>query len=419
MSPTLLAIGASIAAFWNQARNLFQKAISIVIRSERIPNSTATLFLEEVYPNCKKIGIGNFMYSTGQDFNSKGAPIDFLFCNKTSYLVFYKGFHPAIFSSKSYDTLTVTYIAGTFPILNILKKIGERKFSDSKPKERFYVARVSGAGPQNNSLKSSSASVDRPPAASTETDEDSFFGYFQSKDWVIGLGVDLNIFEFDRQIPKKNFYWHEAGRKIKNDVKYWLDSQSWYAERGIPWRRGCLLHGEPGSGKSKLITEICSDLNIPLRVFDISGMTNSEFVEFFTESPRGSVVLIEDIDAVFDGRENLVQKTRINNELMTFDCLINTLSGAKQTNGVYVFITTNNIEKLDSALIRSGRIDGKFEIPKLDDEGKRFIASNILKGFEYLIEETISNNKESTAADFENICIELAKNEYWKTKIAD
>lgn len=415
MSPTLIAIGASIAAFWSQARSIIQKLISIVIRSEELPFSLGVNFLREIHGDCKKFGIGNSRYSRNEDYDKTGSLIDFFYSNKGSYIILYKNFFPAIISSKNDFGLNILYIAGTFPLVKVLTKVGQDYSGNAqKPFSRFYISRIFGSG--------SAASI-APPETSGGSGlgklagpDSSFFSYHNAREWTKPLGIDYNIFNFERVEPKKNFYWHEEGRKIKADVKYWLDSKDWYLERGIVWRRGCLLHGAPGSGKSKLVSEICSQLDIPLRIFDVSSMQNNEFIEYFTNSPMGSVVLIEDIDSIFDGRTNILQETRINSELLTFDCLINALSGAKQTNGVYVFITTNNIKKLDPALIRSGRIDSKFQIPNLNEEGRRFIASNILKGFEYLINDVVESNPDSTAADFENICIELAKEEYWKNK---
>ena len=42
-------------------------------------------------------------------------------------------------------------------------------------------------------------------------------------------------------------------KKIFDDVTNWLSAEKWYAERGIPYRRGYLLHGPPGSGKTSYI----------------------------------------------------------------------------------------------------------------------------------------------------------------------
>ena len=40
--------------------------------------------------------------------------------------------------------------------------------------------------------------------------------------------------------------------RLLSDARDFMASERWYAERGIPWRRGYLLHGVPGSGKTSL-----------------------------------------------------------------------------------------------------------------------------------------------------------------------
>ena len=41
-------------------------------------------------------------------------------------------------------------------------------------------------------------------------------------------------------------------KRLMEDANEFLRSEQWYADRGIPWRRGYLLHGCPGSGKTSL-----------------------------------------------------------------------------------------------------------------------------------------------------------------------
>lgn len=210
MTPIIIAIGASIAAFWNQARGIFEKVISIFIRSEEINYKIALPFLERIYPDCKKIGVGNSCYNWGQDFDINGAPVDFLFYKKNSFFILYKNWHPAIISSKDYSSLTITYIAGTFPLLDILEDIGLKISSKINDKEKFSILRIFGEG---RPLQEKPLPEAKPTATTTVTGDDSFFSYFRSKEWVNGLGVDFKIFDFERKTPKKNFYWHETGKK--------------------------------------------------------------------------------------------------------------------------------------------------------------------------------------------------------------
>uniref|UniRef100_A0A915DCS1 Mitochondrial chaperone BCS1 n=1 Tax=Ditylenchus dipsaci TaxID=166011 RepID=A0A915DCS1_9BILA len=58
--------------------------------------------------------------------------------------------------------------------------------------------------------------------------------------------------------PKKekssllNHSGHKCARKLQQDFEEFVGSQKWYVDRGVPYRRGYLLHGPPGTGKSSL-----------------------------------------------------------------------------------------------------------------------------------------------------------------------
>lgn len=55
------------------------------------------------------------------------------------------------------------------------------------------------------------------------------------------------------------------------DAKDFLASEAWYAERGIPYRRGYLLYGVPGSGKTSLIHAIAGELSLDIYVVSLSA----------------------------------------------------------------------------------------------------------------------------------------------------
>ena len=59
------------------------------------------------------------------------------------------------------------------------------------------------------------------------------------------FGAPRNIRPFNSVILPNN-----KGKEILDDVSEFISSADWYLERGIPYRRGYLLHGPPGSGKS-------------------------------------------------------------------------------------------------------------------------------------------------------------------------
>ena len=58
---------------------------------------------------------------------------------------------------------------------------------------------------------------------------------------------------------------------IVADCKDFISSEEWYAERGIPYRRGYLLYGVPGSGKTSLIHALAGELGLDIYALSLSA----------------------------------------------------------------------------------------------------------------------------------------------------
>ncbi|KAM0335637.1 hypothetical protein ACHAQA_000686 [Verticillium albo-atrum] len=73
----------------------------------------------------------------------------------------------------------------------------------------------------------------------------------------------------------------------------------WYANRGIPLRRGYLFHGPPGTGKTSLSFALAGVFGLDIYVISLLEPTLSEedLGTLFSSLPRRCVVLLEDIDA--------------------------------------------------------------------------------------------------------------------------
>lgn len=144
---------------------------------------------------------------------------------------------------------------------------------------------------------------------------------------------------------------------IVNDVKRFLERDRWYAERGIPYRRGYLLHGAPGSGKSSFITALAGHLDFNICLLNLSerGLTDDKLNHLLSNAPDRSILLLEDVDAAFLGRQQAAEDGY--QASVTFSGLLNALDGVASGESRIIFMTTNHIEKLDPALIRPGRVD--------------------------------------------------------------
>ncbi|KIJ55841.1 hypothetical protein M422DRAFT_24346 [Sphaerobolus stellatus SS14] len=148
-----------------------------------------------------------------------------------------------------------------------------------------------------------------------------------------------------------------TAQKIMDDVKGFLKRRQWYADRGIPYRRGYLLHGPPGSGKSSFIQALAGSLSYDICILNLSerGLSDDKLNHLLSNAPERSIILIEDVDAAFNKR---VQTTEDGYQSsVTFSGFLNALDGVASGEERIIFMTTNRIEALDPALIRPGRID--------------------------------------------------------------
>lgn len=150
--------------------------------------------------------------------------------------------------------------------------------------------------------------------------------------------------------------------EILEDARAFLSKQgkARYRDREIPWRRGYLLHGPPGTGKSTLCRVIASELNLPIYELTLNSksLDDSGFVSAMTNLSKRAMVLIEDVDAAFVQR---VSGHGASGSNVSFSALLNGIDGIGASEGRLLFLTTNHRDKLDDALTRCGRVDREVE----------------------------------------------------------
>ncbi|KZV90312.1 P-loop containing nucleoside triphosphate hydrolase protein [Exidia glandulosa HHB12029] len=190
---------------------------------------------------------------------------------------------------------------------------------------------------------------------------------------------------------------------LLDDARDFMASEKWYRTAGVPHRRGYLLYGMPGTGKSSTIHALASELMLPIYSISLAtkGMDDSALQNLVAETPPECILSIEDIDCAFPeprSAEDLeeeeegfqqeraarrrarqedaeAQGAELPEEILdqmegamlpprtsdvTLSGLLNLIDGVWSEEGRLLFATTNHIEKLDPALIRPGRIDVKI-----------------------------------------------------------
>ncbi|KAI9459906.1 P-loop containing nucleoside triphosphate hydrolase protein [Lactarius psammicola] len=198
------------------------------------------------------------------------------------------------------------------------------------------------------------------------------------------------------------------------DAKDFLKSEKWYADRGIPFRRGYLLYGVPGSGKSSLIHALAGELMLDIYVVSLSSswINDSTLTTLMGRVPSRCIVLLEDLDAAFTrsvsrskdkekdkdkkksdsksdneeestssssgrSRRNRNKENLSDVNTLTLSGLLNALDGVAAAEGRILFATTNHLDQLDPALCRPGRMDVWIEFKN----ASKFQAEHLFRNF--------------------------------------
>ncbi|KAI1371540.1 P-loop containing nucleoside triphosphate hydrolase protein [Hypoxylon crocopeplum] len=179
--------------------------------------------------------------------------------------------------------------------------------------------------------------------------------------------------------------------QVLADINEYLhpDTPQWYADRGIPLRRGYLFHGPPGTGKTSLSFALAGIFGLDIHVISLlePTLTEEELGSLFASLPRRCIVLLEDIDtaglrrppsdSAKDEREAAALDTKKDWKVsdlakalkkhdqgeqqqkvgISLSGLLNAIDGVASHEGRVLIMTTNTPEQLDEALIRPGRVD--------------------------------------------------------------
>lgn len=227
-------------------------------------------------------------------------------------------------------------------------------------------------------------------------------------------------------------------RRMASDAAAWLADRQWYAERGIPWRRGYLLYGPPGSGKTSAARAMAADNRLPLVSVNLARFDDTTLAQAIATHVRPKapcVLLVDDLDATFHGRENVLPQPDLGMSLadalrpavaaagraasltgdsgdsgpaeanrragrLSFAGLLAAVDGAVPVEGVIWVFTVNDLAMVDPALGgthglstaclpvagdfvpsgRPGRVDRAVRFGPADPAAKRAIWATVVGG---------------------------------------
>ena len=167
----------------------------------------------------------------------------------------------------------------------------------------------------------------------------------------------------------------KAGEKegLVQDIEKFKAAQQRYRKLGVPYHRGYLFYGPPGSGKTSIVSALAGHFGISIYAINLTDFNDQSLLKAINDVPTKSLILFEDIDCMKTGKarpdeEGAAKEARAPNGSteaqdrlgVTLSGLLNVLDGFSAPENMLFVMTTNKIDVLDRALLRPGRIDYKL-----------------------------------------------------------
>jgi chaperone BCS1 len=168
---------------------------------------------------------------------------------------------------------------------------------------------------------------------------------------------------------------------LVQDIENFRKSKRRYARLGVPYHRGYLFHGPPGTGKTSLVSALAANFGLSIYAINLAVFNDRSLMNAISQVSPNSVMLFEDIDCMQSGNARVPSNACTNDGAqprseketvadrngVTLSGLLNVLDGFYAPTNVLFMMTTNRIEALDEALLRPGRIDYKLYLGKASD----------------------------------------------------
>jgi len=176
---------------------------------------------------------------------------------------------------------------------------------------------------------------------------------------VYKVGTDFNgVFFGIHEVNTDELLRFEDPRStaILEEVNKFWELKPKFKKLGFTNKRGMLLHGLPGTGKSCLIKLMMED------------MVKDGNVVFITKSPWSLTEVLHEFREVEPERKALVVLEEVDE--MSYQPLSDLFDGDEQIGDVLFVCTTNHIERIHPKMLREGRLDRKIEIPPPPKAGR-------------------------------------------------
>ena len=255
---------------------------------------------------------------------------------------------------------------------------------------------------------------------SFNSDKENIAFIFDILFYLFFFGIILFIFYTIYTINQKTFkiikhtkvtFDDIAGMdKLKKDMKQIVDilkNAEEYKSKGIRQTKGIIFEGSPGNGKTLFAKALAEEMKVNFIATKgadfqsaMMSMGAKKIKQLFKKAKKYKpcIIFIDEFDSIGEKRNYAgTGVDKENNRIVT--AMLNEMDGFESQDGILVIAATNSYHSLDSALIRPGRFDLKYNISNPDLE-TRIKLIDLYTKKKNLSEDV---NKEKLAKKFENL----------------
>lgn len=205
-------------------------------------------------------------------------------------------------------------------------------------------------------------------------------------------------------------------------------TKKFYESIEEPYHYNMVLYGKPGTGKTSFVHALSGVLNFPIIKLTgeyLSAYATTHFEGFrlswIAENYRSSIIFIDEVDLYTYNREVIETSECSEQKRILLSDLLEFLD--KISSGNIVILCTNHIDRLDSALIRNGRVNRKIKFDYWDQAclDKKLMTSKVsLSEFEeYAVSHDITYTSDENGerrycpSVVSDICKEISLQRFW------
>lgn len=231
--------------------------------------------------------------------------------------------------------------------------------------------------------------------------------YAEEHNFLRGQKIDpnCNFVKFNRKLGWDDLILSDSIKtEIQMNLKNLIDYREIYKKNGLQVKRGLILAGEPGTGKTVLAKILCNTVSWTFVWVTSKNLESPKRVAQIVSLCRDlapAILFLEDIDLFGGSRES-------NNNPMMLGELLNQLDGVEENTDIIVIGSTNNKEVLEKALVaRPGRFDKviDFPLPALKERIRmiKTFSNGLLGDDADYIEEVAKEAKKKTGAQIREL----------------